>query len=143
MISTAAGWSWGALLLSMFISTTALSKLDGRRKAITVEPIVAKGSERDAGQVLANAGVYSAAALGYLLWPSSLWPAIGAGALAASASDTWATELGILAGDPRSIISGKIVPPGTSGGITALGTAAGLAGGVFIGAAAALATRPV
>ncbi|HEY3114266.1 MAG TPA: DUF92 domain-containing protein [Gemmatimonadaceae bacterium] len=139
IVSTAAGWTWGALVLSMFISATALSKLGGRRKAIRVGPVVAKGTERDAGQVLANAGVYSAAALGYLLWPSSLWPAIGAGALAASASDTWATEVGTLAGDPRSIISGKIVPPGTSGGITPLGTAAGLLGALFIGAGVALA----
>ena len=143
MISIAAGWSWGALLLSFFTSATALSKFGERQKAIRIGPVVAKGTERDAGQVLANAGVYSAAALAYLFWPSSVWAAVGAGAIAASAADTWATEVGVLAGDPRSIISGRIVPPGTSGGVTLLGTAAGLAGAMFIAAGVALASWQV
>ncbi|HYU51351.1 MAG TPA: DUF92 domain-containing protein, partial [Gemmatimonadaceae bacterium] len=43
----------------------------------------------------------------------------------------------------RFIISGKIVRPGTSGGITPLGTAAGLAGALFIGAGVALANWQV
>jgi len=139
-ISIAAGASWGALLFSFFVPASALSKLGEREKAVRVGSVVEKGAERDAGQVLANAGVFTAAALGFLLWPSPTWQAIGAGALAAAAADTWATEVGTLpGGDPISLISGKTVPPGTSGGVTLVGTAAGMAGALFIAAAATLA----
>lgn len=103
-----------------------------------------KGDERDARQVIANGGVFAAAALGYLLFPSPGWCAIGAGALAASNADTWATEIGTLAGaDPVSIISWQRVPPGTSGGISLIGTAGGVCGALFIAAVAALANWPV
>ena len=142
-ISIAAGWSWGVLLLSLFVSASALSRLGERKKAERVGPVVEKGGERDARQVLANGGVFAAAALGSLLAPSPIWYAIGAGALAASTADTWATEVGTLEGDnPISIISGRTVAPGTSGGITLVGTAAGVGGALFIGAVAALANWP-
>ena len=143
-ISIAAGWSWGALLLTMFISASALSRLGERRKAERVGQIVEKGAERDVGQVLANGGVFAGAALGSLVSSSPMWFAIGAGALAASAADTWATEIGTLvAGRPISIISGRRVDPGTSGGISLAGTAAGVIGALFIAAAAGLASWPV
>ena len=143
-VSIAAGWSWGALLLAMFISSSALSRLGQRKKAERVGSTVDKGGERDATQVLANGGLYAAAALGSLLAPSPMWYAIGAGALAASTADTWATEVGTLAGaDPVSIISGQRVAAGTSGGISLVGTTAGAGGTLFIAAAAALAGWPV
>ena len=143
-ICLAAGWNWGALLLAMFVSASALSRLGERQKAERVGPVVEKGDERDATQVLANGGLYAAAALGSLLAPSPIWYAIGAGTLAASAADTWATEVGTLAGgEPISIVSGRRVAPGTSGGITLVGTVAGVVGAVFIAAAAALANWQV
>jgi uncharacterized protein (TIGR00297 family) len=109
-----------------------------------VGSIVEKGGERDAAQVLANGGIYAGAALGFLAAPAPIWFAIGAGALAASAADTWATEIGTLAGgDPQAITSGRRVPPGTSGGITLVGTAAGVAGALFIATGATLAHWPV
>ena len=59
--------------------------------------------------------------------------ALAAGALAASASDTWATEIGILAGGtPRSILGFQAVQPGMSGGVTIAGTVAAFAGAGFI-----------
>ena len=143
-LSIAAGVSWGALLLSFFVPATALSMLGESKKAARVSSVVEKGTERDAAQVLANAGVFTVAALGSLWWPSPIWQAIGAGALAASAADTWATEVGTLSrGDPIWILSGRTVPPGTSGGVTVVGTLAGLAGALFIAAAATLANWQV
>jgi len=143
-ISIAAGWSWGALLVAFFVSTSALSRVGQRQKTERVGSIIEKVGERDAAQVLANGGVYAGAALGFLVAPAAIWYAIGAGALAASAADTWATEVGTLAGGvPRSIISGRRVRPGTSGGITLLGTAAGVGGALFIAAGATLANWPV
>ncbi len=143
-LAIAAGWSWGVLLLALFVSASGLSKVGERKKTERVGSIIDKGAERDAIQVLANGGVFAAAALGQLLVPSPIWFAIAAGALAASAADTWATEVGTLAGgEPFSIISRKRVPAGTSGAVTFVGSVAGLAGALFIAAAATLARWPV
>ena len=143
-LAVAAGWSWGALLIAFFVASTLLSRVGAGRKERRVGGIVAKGGERDAAQVLANGGVFAAAALMSLLapeWPG--WTAVGAGALAAATADTWATEVGTLAGGvPRSITSLKPVPPGTSGGITVAGTLASVAGATFIGALAWVAGWP-
>ncbi len=107
-------------------------------------PVVQKGGERDVGQVLANGGVYAISALGYLAFPSPVWYATGIGALAASAADTWSTEIGtLLGGEPVSVISARRVPPGTSGGVTLVGSLAGAGGALFIGAGATLASWPV
>ena len=87
----------------------------------------------------ANGGVFAVAALGAILAPAPLWTALGGGALAAATADTWSTEIGTLAGrPPRSILSGRRVPPGTSGGVTLQGTAAALLGAGFIGGLATL-----
>jgi uncharacterized protein (TIGR00297 family) len=153
-LSLAAGWSWGILLLAHFLAASLLSKIGERRKAARIGAIVEKGDQRDATQVIANGAVYVLAALAYVVAPSQVWYAIGVGALAASAADTWATEVGTLAGgEPISIVrwqisggwhvSAKRVPPGTSGGITLVGTLAGVAGALFIAAGAALAMWPV
>ena len=143
-LSIAAGWSWGILLLSFFATATALSKMGERTKAELVGPVVEHGIERNARQVLANGGVYALSAFGYLVVPSPIWHALAAGALAASAADTWATEVGTLAGgEPVSIVSAKKVSRGTSGGVTLLGTAASLGGALFIASVTTLANWPV
>ena len=143
-IAVAAGWSWGLLLLSFFVSSSALSKLGQRKKAEVAGPVIQQGGERNARQVLANGGVYALSAIGYLVFPFPLWYATAIGALAASAADTWATEIGTLfGGQPIAITSGKRVPPGTSGGVTFVGTIAAVAGAAFIAAGAALANWPV
>lgn len=143
-LAIAAGWSWGILLLTLFVSGSGLSKLGERRKSELVRRIVEKGGERDARQVLANGGIYAVAAAGSVVFPSPIWYALGAGALAASAADTWATEVGtLIGGAPISISSAKRVPPGTSGAVTLPGTVAGIGGALFIAAGATLANWPV
>jgi uncharacterized membrane protein len=98
-----------------------------------------KGERRDARQVLANGGVAAAAALlGFRDLPFALW--LVTAALAASAADTWATALGARSAvPPRLILTGRRVPPGTSGGVTLLGSAGGAAGGLLVAAVGALA----
>ena len=143
-LTIAAGWSWGLLLSSFFVTASTLSKLGARRKAELVGSVTQKGGERDAMQVLSNGGLFAVAALGHLLFPSPFWYATGIGALAASTADTWATEVGTLsAREPVSIVSRKKVAPGTSGGVTAIGSVAGAAGALFIAAGAVLAHWPV
>jgi len=123
-VSIAAGWSWGALLLVFFLSSSALSRIGIDIKQRRTAGIVDKGDQRDAVQVLANGGVFAAAALGYVVLPWDGWMAVGGGALAAATADTWATEIGTLTNDaPRLITTWRPAPPGTSGAVTPAGTA--------------------
>lgn len=134
-LAMAAGWSWGILLIAYFASSSLLSRFKAAEKASRTQGRVEKGGRRDAIQVLANGGVYALAAVGFWMRPDPLWQAIGAGALAASAADTWATEIGTLVGsEPRSILGWNPVAVGTSGGVTVAGLLAGLAGAGFIAA---------
>lgn len=142
-LAITAGWSWGVLLLSLFASVTLLSRFRAPEKAKRVGAIVEKGAERDARQIIANGVVFSAAVLGSLINPATGWYAIGAGALAFSAADTWGTEIGILSpGEPYSIVGGR-VPVGTSGGISVAGMVGAIGGTLFIAVEAMFAGWPV
>ncbi|PYO26718.1 MAG: DUF92 domain-containing protein, partial [Gemmatimonadetes bacterium] len=108
------GWAGLALLAAFFLSGSLLSQVAER----------GEGPRRTARQVLANGGVATLAAL------LGAWTA-AAGAIAAAAADTWATEIGAFSPfPPRLLTSGRRVARGTSGGITALGTLGGVAGAV-------------
>lgn len=142
-LSVAAGWDWGALLIAFFIASTALSRLRASVKERRIQGVVAKGGARDAMQVLANGGPFAAAAGFFLVYPSPAWLALGAGALAAATADTWATEIGTLSTRaPRLITTWREVAPGLSGGVSALGLVASLAGAGFMAAAVAVAGWP-
>lgn len=132
------GWSWGASLVYFFVSSSLLSHFREREKERTVAAMFSKGGERDIGQVAANAGVATLLSLAASLTTTSrtqeLLQAGYTGALATANGDTWATELGVLnKQQPRLITTGKPVPPGTSGGISPLGTGAAAAGGLSLG----------
>jgi uncharacterized protein (TIGR00297 family) len=104
------GWRGMVLLLAFLISGSLLTT-------------AASGGEgRNARQVIANGGVAALAALmGNWTW--------FAGALAAATADTWATEIGSHSRTaPRLITNGRPVTAGTDGGMTLVGTAAGIAG---------------
>jgi uncharacterized protein (TIGR00297 family) len=134
-IALLAGWRWGVLLVAYFASASALSRFGAARKEARTSSVIAKGGARDAWQVLANGGVFAIAAALALALPryEQRWLALGIGALAVSASDTWATEIGTLyGGAPRSILGGSPVPVGMSGGVTVLGVLAAIAGAAFI-----------
>ena len=143
-VAIAAGWSWGVLLFSLFISVTALSAFRSAEKSKRLGSLLEKGSERDAAQIVANGAVFTIAAIGSLMSPGHGWHAIAAGALSFSAADTWATEIGTLAqSDPRSLVTGRTVPAGTSGGVSVFGTLGGVAGALFVGVEAVFAAWPV
>jgi uncharacterized protein (TIGR00297 family) len=126
------------LLLAFFASSSLLSRAFARAKR-QVSANFAKGGRRDWAQVVANGGVavfsLVMAATGWVATPFA-WVAFAA-ALAAVTADTWATEIGVLsAGQPFLITSGKRVPPGTSGGISFLGSGVALLGALLISALA-------
>jgi uncharacterized protein (TIGR00297 family) len=134
------GWVRGLVLIAFFVSSSALSHYKERQKGGLAEKF-AKGSRRDLAQTLANGGLAAllATIAGLLGNTSPVYPLFALafyGALATVNADTWATELGVLAKrPPRLITSGKIVPVGTSGGVTGTGFLAALAGATFIGLA--------
>ena len=142
-LAFAAGWSWAGLLVAFFLSSTLLGRVGARRRDALVAGRIEKGGRRDAVQVLANGGVFAAAAAGALVQPHVIWQQLGAAALAASTADTWATEIGTLARQrPRSILGGRVVDVGTSGAVTLAGSLAGVAGAAFIAAVAAAGDWP-
>jgi uncharacterized protein (TIGR00297 family) len=119
-------------LLTFFIGSTLVSRWSPDPAA---ERLGAKGIKRDAWQVLANGGP---AALAALLGPGpGVWAVTSS--LAVAAADTWATSIGAWSRrPPRHLFTGRPVTPGTSGGITLLGTVGALAGSLSVAAAGAI-----
>jgi uncharacterized protein (TIGR00297 family) len=130
------GWQGALVLFAFFIPSTILSRVGKVRKSALTD--IGKQGPRDAMQVLANGGIAAAA---MLLAPVLGAPAYAAfaGAFAAAAADTWATEIGTLAkGTPRSILTLRPLAPGLSGGITLQGSLAQIAGAAVVASIAAL-----
>lgn len=135
------GFVPGLLLVAFFASSTLLSHYRARAKEKFSEKFQ-KGSRRDLGQALANggwaaliaAGMGAAQSLGWDARIQTLLFAAFLGALGTVTADTWATEIGVLSKSlPRMVTTGHVVPAGTSGGITLLGTVTSFCGGAFIG----------
>jgi len=124
---------WFGPLIAFFVSSSLWSKWKQHAKA-EAESGYAKSGRRDAGQVFANGGLALILCAANQVYPHSLWWYAFLGVMAAVTADTWATEIGGLSRTPpRSIKTGRRVPPGTSGGVTGLGFFASAAGGLFIG----------
>ncbi|MBI3241478.1 MAG: DUF92 domain-containing protein [Chloroflexi bacterium] len=133
------GLPGAALLLAFFISSSALSRFKETQKESLVEKF-SKGSQRDLGQALANGGVAALCIVGWAATQHPAWWVACAAALAAANADTWATELGVLGkSPPRLITGGQTVEVGTSGGVSAWGTLAALAGSLLIALTALIA----
>jgi len=139
-------------MVAFFGSSSVLGRLGGKQ-AEEIRARSAKGGRRDALQVLANGGVAAACAVASAvvrahgaehtpLAPDP-WLTAAIGALAAASGDTWSTEIGALARGPvRSVLTGRAVAPGTSGGASLIGTLAAPLGGAFVGLIGALLTHP-
>jgi len=127
------------------VSSLVLGRIGRTRKQDLTE--AGKTGARDAWQVLANGGVATVCAafsgILFAFWPplpgyspllrADIWMVAFCGAYAAATADTWGTEIGTLARQmPRSILTFKPIAAGLSGGITAVGTLAEIAGAIFI-----------
>ena len=121
--------------------SVVLSRVGRAHKQRLVD--IGKGGSRDVWQVLANGGIATVCAVVTALVEAhpvppyrafAVWSAAFAGAYAAATADTWGTEIGtLMRGAPRSILTGRPIAAGLSGGITAWGSAAEVAGAVWIG----------
>ncbi|HEU5226808.1 MAG TPA: DUF92 domain-containing protein [Ktedonobacteraceae bacterium] len=132
------GWAWGLSLIFFFVSSSLFSHFRAKDKASIAEDKFSKGSQRDIGQVAANGGMATLLALGYGTTSHpvarELLQAGYVGVIATATADTWATELGVLSPrPPRLITTGVLTTPGTSGGMTALGTGAAALGALASG----------
>ena len=115
-------WPYTLPILTFFILSSLLSKLGKRRKQ-KLAGMIEKGGARDAWQVIANGGPGGLLLILGYIWPHPIWFLLYAASLAAATADTWGTEIGTLSrNDPRSIVTFKPVPVGTSGGISVIGT---------------------
>jgi len=127
------GWKGGAVLAAFFVSSSIISRF--ARAFTGVDP---KGNCRDYRQVYANGGVAALCAiLGFRDSGLALW--LVTASLAAAAADTWATALGSWSRvPPRLLWTGQRVAPGTSGGVTLVGSAGALAGAALVAGTGAL-----
>lgn len=124
-----AGWWAGFLLITFFLSSSLLSRV--RRNHVSVH--AARGSRRDAVQVMANGGVALLCAAAYQSAEHPAWLLALAGSVAAANADTWSTEIGRTSRTlPRLITTGRQVPGGTSGAVSARGLVAAALGAALI-----------
>jgi len=134
-MAVTAGLNWqGVTLLALFfVTSNILGTLCCRMQHTPDEVAEQKSGQRDQLQVAANGLAASVAAVAALLTGSETAVIVFGAALAEATADTWAGEIGRLSGRaPVSLLTGKPVPRGISGGVTVLGTAAGAAACVFI-----------
>ncbi len=128
------------IMLMLFFVSSSIAGRAGTRKRPSLERMHERGSRRDYIQVVANGGVAAIAALLLRITGHLGFATATAGALAAATADTWASELGVLSSrPPRSILTRRRLVPGTSGGVSWLGTAAAAAGSLLIAASFAVA----
>ncbi|WP_022793624.1 DUF92 domain-containing protein [Marinococcus halotolerans] len=120
------GWAGTAALITFFVSSTVLSRLNKQEK-----------EQRDSWQVWANGGpmLIFAALYGIVSWEGFLAAAVGAAA--ASNADTWASEIGRrFGGRPLHVRSRKRIENGYSGAVSGAGTLGAVGGAFLVGGAA-------
>ena len=140
VVVTAVGWSWAALLIAFFLTSTSLTRWRAEEKRQFTLATLPQSTQRTATQVFANGGLFMLCAVAMARTGNFWWALAGTGALAAASADTWSTEIGTFFGvAPRSILTWRPIARGMSGGISLPGTAAGLAGSLFIAVLATVA----
>ena len=116
------GWNWIIPLIFFFISSSILSHFNRKEK-----------SQRNLLQILSNGGLASIFAIEHIFIKSSFSLIFYLSAIAAATADTWGTEVGFHSkSKPKLIFSKKLVPKGTSGSITLLGTIGSIIGAILI-----------
>jgi len=132
------GWTWFVIIASFFILGVGFTwfRYDYKKSLGSAQD---KGGARSWPNILANGGVAAIFGLAELLFGGATFAVLYLGAMSAAASDTVATELGLLnKSTPRLITRlSTRVSPGTSGGVTGLGFMGTVVASLAIGSIAA------
>jgi len=126
--------TWLMLLLFFLLSSFAATKYRfALKEAMGVQE--GKRGERGSRNVLANGAAPMAVAVLTFLFPAALpkeaMGVVFVAALAVAGADTLASEIGVLSKKAYDITTGKRVPAGTNGGVSALGQGAALAAALY------------
>ncbi|MDH7514348.1 MAG: DUF92 domain-containing protein [Bacteroidota bacterium] len=141
LVFTAGGWSWAVPILTFFILSSVVSRI-GKERKNSLQTMTEKTSTRDFWQVAANGGVAGCIVVLSVVIPDERWYFAYLGTLAAVASDTFSTEIGVLSrGNPRHILNFRPVPAGSSGGVSLTGVAGGIVGAALTALSGALFDR--
>jgi len=132
------GWTWFVIVATFFVLGVGFTWYRYEFKT-TIGSAQEKGGTRNWPNILANGGVAALLGLGEFLGGGLLFAVLYVGAVSAAASDTVATELGLLNRSPPRLIThpGMAVSPGTSGGVSPMGFAGTLLASALIGVVAA------
>ncbi|NXF09078.1 TMM19 protein, partial [Smithornis capensis] len=149
-ILTVANYSFFSSLFVFFVTSSKLTKWKKDIKK-QIDSEYKEGGQRNWVQVFCNGGVPTELALLYMIenGPGEIpidfskeytasWMCLSLlGALACSAGDTWASEIGSVMSKskPRLITTWEQVPVGTNGAITLVGLLSSLLGGMAVGIA--------
>lgn len=122
-----------SILFAMFATATLLTKFKHEYKAQLTDKVLKKHGPRDAIQALCNLGIALLCFILYTYTHNAVFQLALVCSVAASNADSWASEIGILSKQhPVLLTNFKTCKPGISGGITLLGTLAGISGSIFI-----------
>jgi len=133
-----AGAAAVSALITVFVLAWVTTRIGYRRKQSL--GVAEKQEGRSASQVLANLGVAAICSAIYFFGSNNAALLLGiSAALSEAAADTVSSEVGqAVGGPPRLLTNWNAVVPGTDGGITIIGTAAGLAAAAVVVALGAL-----
>ena len=132
------GWRWFAIVATFFVLGVGFTWYKYEHKK-SIGSAQEKGGTRSWPNILANGGIPAIFGLGEFVFGGLPFTALYLGAVSAAASDTLATELGLLNKAPPRLITHlrRVVAPGTSGGVSPMGFVGSLLASSAIGVVAA------
>lgn len=126
------GWILTVAVVVFFITGSLFTRLNHDR--VPTEKLKIYETRRDGQQVWANGFWIAIFCIVWFLTDVELFLAAAFAVVAVATADTWATEVGLRnPGRTVSVISGKVVQPGTDGGVSLKGTLFSLLGALLIG----------
>jgi uncharacterized protein (TIGR00297 family) len=133
------GWTWFVIVATFFVLGVGFTWYRYEYKK-SIGSAQEKGGARNWPNILANGGVAALLGVGEFLGGGLVFSVLYVGAVSAAASDTVATELGLLNKAPPRMIThlNRVVSPGTSGGVSPMGFAGTLLASALIGVVAAI-----
>ncbi|HXW93847.1 MAG TPA: DUF92 domain-containing protein [Terriglobales bacterium] len=138
LLYSAAGLGAFAALVSVFVLTWVATQFGYQRKQTLGTAENRRG--RTGSQVLANLATATGFAVFSAFSQKAVFLAASVAALSEAAADTVSSEFGQALGDTaRLITTGEVVPAGTNGGVSLIGTASGILAAAMVGGISSLA----